>query len=77
MFQRIWGLFFFCLFGLIGSIPADFFLGELFLFLLLPFFVFLVSLVLFLASCTNVNFVSPQPEFLEALSEIPEKYVRK
>ena len=35
---------------------------------------FLVALVLFLASCTNVNFVSPQPEFLEALSEIPEKY---
>ena len=29
---------------------------------------------MFLASCTNVNFVSPQPEFLEALSEIPEKY---
>ena len=35
---------------------------------------FLVALVLFLASCTNVNFVSPQPEFLKALSEIPEKY---
>jgi hypothetical protein len=36
--------------------------------------VFLVALVLFLVSCTNVKFVSPQPEFLKALSEIPEKY---
>ena len=36
--------------------------------------IFLTALVLFLASCTNVNFVSPQPEFVETLSEIPEKY---
>ena len=35
---------------------------------------FLIALVLFLASCTNVNFVNPQPEFTEALSEIPERY---
>ena len=35
---------------------------------------FLVSLVLLFSSCTNLNFVSPQPEFVEALTEIPEKY---
>lgn len=35
---------------------------------------FLGSLILFLASCTNVNFISPQPEFVDALTEIPEKY---
>ena len=35
---------------------------------------FLGALILFLTACTNVNFVSPQPEFTEALSEIPEKY---
>lgn len=35
---------------------------------------FLVSLVLLFASCTNLNFVSPQPEFVDALTEIPEKY---
>ena len=28
----------------------------------------------FLASCTNVSFVNHQPEFLDPLSEIPEKY---
>ena len=32
------------------------------------------TLVLFLASCTNVVFVSPQPEYIDALTEIPEKY---
>jgi len=35
---------------------------------------FLGALILFLAACTNVNFVSPQPEFVDALTEIPEKY---
>lgn len=35
---------------------------------------FLGALILFLASCTNVNFVSPQPEYIDALTEIPEKY---
>ena len=32
------------------------------------------TLVLFLASCTNVVFVSPQPEYIDALTDIPEKY---
>ncbi|MDC0204894.1 hypothetical protein OAJ65_03790 [Flavobacteriales bacterium] len=35
---------------------------------------FLGTIVLFLAACTNVNFVSPQPEFVDALIVIPEKY---
>jgi hypothetical protein len=35
---------------------------------------FLSALVFSLASCTNVSFVNHQPEFLEPLSEIPEKY---
>ena len=35
---------------------------------------FLSFLILLLASCTNVHFVSPQPEFVDALTEIPEKY---
>ena len=36
---------------------------------------FYLSVLLFgLASCTNVTFVSPQPEFLEPLSVVPEKY---
>jgi len=36
---------------------------------------FFLSVLLFsLASCTNVSFVNHQPEFLEPLSEIPEKY---
>jgi|TARA_B100000795_G_C22539755_1_gene338358 hypothetical protein len=35
---------------------------------------FLTVLFFSLASCTNVSFVSPQPEFLEPLSEIPEKF---
>jgi hypothetical protein len=35
---------------------------------------FLSALVFSLASCTNVSFVNHQPEFLESLSEIPEKY---
>ena len=35
---------------------------------------FLGAIVLFLAACTNVNFVSPQPEFVDALTVIPEKY---
>ena len=30
--------------------------------------------VLFLSSCTNVYFVSPQPEFVDELTEIPEEY---
>ena len=37
-------------------------------------FFFLSALVFSLASCTNVSFVNHQPEFLEPLSEIPEKY---
>ena len=36
--------------------------------------VFFGALALFLASCTNVSFVNPQPNFLEPLTEIPEKY---
>jgi hypothetical protein len=36
--------------------------------------VFLGALVLFFASCGNVVFVSPQPEYIDALTEIPEKY---
>ena len=36
--------------------------------------ILLSALILFLASCTNVHFVSPQPEFVDALTEIPEKY---
>jgi hypothetical protein len=35
---------------------------------------FLSALLFCLASCTNVSFVNHQPEFLEPLSEIPEKY---
>ena len=35
---------------------------------------FLGVLLLFLVACTNVHFVSPQPEFVDALTEIPEKY---
>jgi len=30
--------------------------------------------ILLLAACTNVNFVSPQPEYIDALTEIPKKY---
>jgi len=37
-------------------------------------FVFLSAVLLCFASCTNVTFVNPQPEFLEPLSEIPETY---
>tara|TARA_B110000908_G_scaffold150969_1_gene185377 strand:- start:29 stop:529 length:501 start_codon:yes stop_codon:yes gene_type:complete len=37
-------------------------------------FTFLSTVLLCFASCTNVTFVSPQPEFLEPLTEIPEKY---
>ncbi|MBT3621745.1 MAG: hypothetical protein HN535_03225 [Flavobacteriales bacterium] len=36
--------------------------------------VFLSALLFGFASCTNVTFVSPQPEFLSPLSGIPEKY---
>ena len=32
------------------------------------------TLILFLAACGHVSFVSPQPEFVDALTEIPEKY---
>lgn len=32
------------------------------------------TVFLFLASCTNVFFVNPQPEYIDALTEIPEKY---
>ena len=35
---------------------------------------FLSAFLFSLASCTNVAFVSPQPEFLEPLSIVPEKY---
>ena len=35
---------------------------------------FLGAIILFLVACTNVNFISPQPEFVDALTEIPEKY---
>lgn len=35
---------------------------------------FLANLILFLAACGHVSFVSPQPEFVDALTEIPEKY---
>lgn len=35
---------------------------------------FIGFFLLFLVSCTNVHFVSPQPEFVDALTEIPEKY---
>jgi len=35
---------------------------------------FLGAIILFLAACTHVNFVSPQPEFVDALTVIPEKY---
>ena len=35
---------------------------------------FLAALMLFLAACTNVNFVNPQPEFVDALTEIHERY---
>ena len=36
--------------------------------------IFLSAVLLCFASCTNVTFVNPQPEFLESLTEIPEKY---
>ena len=36
--------------------------------------IFLSAVVLTMASCTNVSFVSPQPEFVEPLTEIPEKF---
>ena len=35
---------------------------------------FLAALILFLAACGHVSFVSPQPEFVDALTEIPERY---
>jgi len=35
---------------------------------------FLGALILFLAACGHVSFVSPQPEFVDALTEIPKKY---
>jgi hypothetical protein len=35
---------------------------------------FLSTLILLLVSCADINFVSPQPEFVDALTEIPEKY---
>ena len=35
---------------------------------------FLGTLILFLAACGHVSFVSPQPELVDALTEIPEKY---
>jgi hypothetical protein len=34
--------------------------------------IFLIAVVLTLASCTNVSFVQPQPEGVKALTEIPE-----
>ena len=34
--------------------------------------IFLIAVVLTLASCTNVAFVKPQPEGVKALTEIPE-----
>jgi len=34
--------------------------------------IFLIAVVLTLASCTNVSFVKPQPEGVKALTEIPE-----
>jgi hypothetical protein len=36
--------------------------------------IFLCALVFVLSSCSNVVFVSPQPEYIDALTEIPEKY---
>ena len=36
--------------------------------------VYIALLIFFLSSCTDVNFVSPQPEFVEALTQIPDKY---
>ena len=36
--------------------------------------IFLSAVLLCFSSCTNISFVSPQPEFLEPLSNIPEKY---
>ena len=36
--------------------------------------IFLSAVLLCFASCANVTFVNPQPEFLESLTEIPEKY---
>jgi len=32
------------------------------------------ALVFVLSSCSNVVFVSPQPEYIDALTEIPKKY---
>jgi len=36
--------------------------------------ILLGALILFLAACGHVNFISSQPEFADALTEIPEKY---
>ena len=37
-------------------------------------FPFLISIVIFLSSCTNVSFVDSQPENIDPLVKIPEKY---
>ena len=36
--------------------------------------VYIAFVTFFLSSCTDVQFVSPQPEFEEALTQIPDKY---
>lgn len=35
---------------------------------------FLAFLIFLLTSCGDISFVSPQPEYIDALTEIPEKY---
>tara|TARA_Y100001954_G_C15729953_1_gene562754 strand:- start:352 stop:807 length:456 start_codon:yes stop_codon:yes gene_type:complete len=35
---------------------------------------YITFFIFFFSACTNVEFVSPQPEFAEALTQIPDKY---
>ena len=36
--------------------------------------VYITVFIFFFSACTDVAFVSPQPEFAEALTQIPNKY---